>query len=63
VDLAALCAATGAGHTRVEVPDLAAALAPAPGVRVVEVRAGRRELREGHALLRAAVDAAVAEAL
>ncbi len=63
VDLAALCAATGTGHTLVDVPDLAAALAPAPGLRVVEVRAGRRELREGHALLRAAVDAAVAEVL
>jgi 2-succinyl-5-enolpyruvyl-6-hydroxy-3-cyclohexene-1-carboxylate synthase len=61
VDLAALCAATGADHTLVEVPDLAEALAPAPGLRVVEVRAGRRELREGHAQLRAAIDAAVAQ--
>jgi 2-succinyl-5-enolpyruvyl-6-hydroxy-3-cyclohexene-1-carboxylate synthase len=63
VDLAALCAATGTGHTLVDVPEVAAALAPAPGLRVVEVRAGRRELREGHAALRAAVGAAVAEAL
>jgi 2-succinyl-5-enolpyruvyl-6-hydroxy-3-cyclohexene-1-carboxylate synthase len=61
VDLAALCAATGTGHTLVDVPDVAAALAPAPGVRVVEVRAGRRELREGHAQLRAAVEAVLAE--
>jgi 2-succinyl-5-enolpyruvyl-6-hydroxy-3-cyclohexene-1-carboxylate synthase len=61
VDLAALCAATGAGHTRVDVPDLAEALVPAPGLRVVEVRAGRRDLREGHAQLRAAIDAAVAQ--
>jgi 2-succinyl-5-enolpyruvyl-6-hydroxy-3-cyclohexene-1-carboxylate synthase len=61
VDLAALCAATGTGHTRVDVPDLAGALVPASGLRVVEVRAGRRELREGHAQLRAAIDAAVAE--
>ncbi|WP_142051569.1 2-succinyl-5-enolpyruvyl-6-hydroxy-3-cyclohexene-1-carboxylic-acid synthase [Pseudonocardia kunmingensis] len=63
VDVAALCAATGAGYARVDGADIAEALAPAPGLRVVEVRAGRRELREGHALLRAAVDAAVAEVL
>jgi len=63
VDLAALCAATGTGHVLVDVPDVAAALAPGPGLRVVEVRAGRRELREGHARLRAAVDAAVAAAI
>jgi 2-succinyl-5-enolpyruvyl-6-hydroxy-3-cyclohexene-1-carboxylate synthase len=63
VDLAALCAATGAAHALVGVDDVAAALAPAPGLRVVEVRADRRTLREGHALLRAAVDAAVAAAL
>jgi 2-succinyl-5-enolpyruvyl-6-hydroxy-3-cyclohexene-1-carboxylate synthase len=61
VDIAALCAATGTGHALVDVPDVAAALAPAPGLRVVEVRAERRELREGHALLRAAVAAALAE--
>ncbi|TWF78157.1 2-succinyl-5-enolpyruvyl-6-hydroxy-3-cyclohexene-1-carboxylate synthase [Pseudonocardia hierapolitana] len=61
VDLAALCAATGTGHVQVELPDLADALAPAPGLRVVEVRAGRRELREGHAKLRAAVDAVLTE--
>jgi 2-succinyl-5-enolpyruvyl-6-hydroxy-3-cyclohexene-1-carboxylate synthase len=63
VDLAALCAATGTGHAVVEVPDVAAALAPAPGLHVVEVRAGRRELREGHARLRAAVAAALSDAL
>ena len=63
VDLAALCAATGTSHVRVDASEIAAALAPAPGLRVVEVRADRRELREGHALLRSAVDAAVAEAL
>ncbi|MHA6623280.1 2-succinyl-5-enolpyruvyl-6-hydroxy-3-cyclohexene-1-carboxylic-acid synthase [Pseudonocardia sp. DLS-67] len=63
VDLAALCAATGTGHVLVDVPDVAGALAPAPGLRVVEVRAGRRELRQGHAQLRAAVGTAVAEAL
>jgi 2-succinyl-5-enolpyruvyl-6-hydroxy-3-cyclohexene-1-carboxylate synthase len=63
VDLAALCAATGTGHALVDVADVAVALAPGRGVRVVEVRAGRRELRRGHAQLRAAVEAAVAEAL
>jgi 2-succinyl-5-enolpyruvyl-6-hydroxy-3-cyclohexene-1-carboxylate synthase len=61
VDLAALCAATGTGHALVELPDLADALAPAPGLRVVEVRARRRELRKGHAQLRAAVEAVLAE--
>jgi 2-succinyl-5-enolpyruvyl-6-hydroxy-3-cyclohexene-1-carboxylate synthase len=61
VDIAALCAATGAGHALVDVPDVATALTPAAGLRVVEVRAERRELREGHALLRAAVAAALAE--
>jgi 2-succinyl-5-enolpyruvyl-6-hydroxy-3-cyclohexene-1-carboxylate synthase len=61
VDIAALCAATGTGHALADVPEVAAALAPAPGLRVVEVRAGRRELREGHAQLRATVAAALAE--
>ncbi|TQM35397.1 2-succinyl-5-enolpyruvyl-6-hydroxy-3-cyclohexene-1-carboxylic-acid synthase [Pseudonocardia cypriaca] len=61
VDLAALCAATGTGHVPADLPDLAGALVPAPGLRVVEVRADRRELREGHAKLRAAVDAVLAE--
>jgi 2-succinyl-5-enolpyruvyl-6-hydroxy-3-cyclohexene-1-carboxylate synthase len=60
VDLAALCAAIGVAHTRVEVDGLAAALAPAPGLRMVEVRADRSVLRAGHAALRAAVDGAVA---
>jgi 2-succinyl-5-enolpyruvyl-6-hydroxy-3-cyclohexene-1-carboxylate synthase len=61
VDLAALCAATGTGHALVALPDLTEALVPAPGLRVVEVRADRRELREGHAQLRAAIDAALAQ--
>jgi 2-succinyl-5-enolpyruvyl-6-hydroxy-3-cyclohexene-1-carboxylate synthase len=60
VDLGALCAANGIAHMLVDVADIAEALAPAPGLRVVEVRAGRRELREGHARLRRAVDEAVA---
>jgi 2-succinyl-5-enolpyruvyl-6-hydroxy-3-cyclohexene-1-carboxylate synthase len=63
VDLGALCAATGTGHVTADLDDVAAALAPEPGLRVVEVRAGRGELREGHARLRAAVEAAVTEAL
>ncbi|HEY4418110.1 MAG TPA: 2-succinyl-5-enolpyruvyl-6-hydroxy-3-cyclohexene-1-carboxylic-acid synthase [Pseudonocardia sp.] len=62
VDLAALCAATGVGHIRVDVADVAAALTPAPGLRVVEVAAERSTLRAGHAALRSAVAAAVAAA-
>jgi 2-succinyl-5-enolpyruvyl-6-hydroxy-3-cyclohexene-1-carboxylate synthase len=60
VDLAALAAATGAAHTPVDDPTaLAAALTPAPGLRLVECRADRTTLRAGHATLRAAVTAAV----
>ncbi|MFC4942574.1 2-succinyl-5-enolpyruvyl-6-hydroxy-3-cyclohexene-1-carboxylic-acid synthase [Pseudonocardia sp. GCM10023141] len=61
VDLAALAAATGVAHTRTDVDGLAAALHPAPGVRIVEVQADRATLRAGHAALRAAVAAAVSE--
>lgn len=60
VDLAALCAATGTPHVRVE--DLVAlddALVPAPGLRVVEVRTDRHAA----AALDKAVRARVAEAL
>ncbi len=60
VDLAALCAATGTPHVRVE--DLVAlddALAPAPGLRVVEVATDRTAAVE----LDRRVRAAVAEAL
>jgi 2-succinyl-5-enolpyruvyl-6-hydroxy-3-cyclohexene-1-carboxylate synthase len=63
VDLAALCAATGAAHVDVDVDGIAEAVTPAAGLRVVEVRAGRSQLRDGHARLRAAVDEAVAAAL
>ncbi|HXV92166.1 MAG TPA: 2-succinyl-5-enolpyruvyl-6-hydroxy-3-cyclohexene-1-carboxylate synthase, partial [Pseudonocardia sp.] len=59
VDLAALCAATGTPHARCGVEELAEALAPAPGLRVMEVRADRATLRDGHARIRAAVAAAV----
>jgi 2-succinyl-5-enolpyruvyl-6-hydroxy-3-cyclohexene-1-carboxylate synthase len=59
VDLAALAAATGVPHGCVEDPaDLGAALAPAPGLRLVEVRADRATLRAGHAAVRRAVAAA-----
>ncbi len=63
VDIAALCAATGVAHITTDVAGLAAAVEPAPGLRLVEVRADRTALRAGHAALRAAVDAAVAEAV
>jgi 2-succinyl-5-enolpyruvyl-6-hydroxy-3-cyclohexene-1-carboxylate synthase len=46
----------------VDVAGIPAALAPAPGVRVVEVPADRLSLRAEHAALRATVDAAVAAA-
>jgi 2-succinyl-5-enolpyruvyl-6-hydroxy-3-cyclohexene-1-carboxylate synthase len=59
VDLAALAAAMGVPHTRVDDPAALAALDPAPGLRLVEVRADRATLRAGHAGLRAAVAAAV----
>lgn len=59
VDLAALAAATGVGYARCDVDGVAAAVAPAPGLRIVEVRAERATLRAGHAALRAAVGAAV----
>jgi 2-succinyl-5-enolpyruvyl-6-hydroxy-3-cyclohexene-1-carboxylate synthase len=56
VDLAALAAAMGLPHTRV---DDVSALAPAQGLRLVEVRADRATLRAGHAAVRAAVAAAL----
>ena len=59
IDLGALCAATAVAHTRVDVADLAAALRPAPGMRLIEVTADRSRLRAGHAALRAAVRAAL----
>lgn len=60
VDLAALAAATGLAHVRVDDPAaLPAALEPRPGIRLVEIRADRTALRAGHAAIRAAVAAAV----
>jgi 2-succinyl-5-enolpyruvyl-6-hydroxy-3-cyclohexene-1-carboxylate synthase len=59
-DLAALCAAHGVPFRRAETPEgLAAALAPEPGLRVVEVRTDRQGDRELHARLRAVVATAV----
>lgn len=59
VDLAALCAALGVAYRLVDIADVPAALAPAPGMRLVEVRGDRTRLRAGHAELHAAVSAAV----
>ena len=60
VDLAALAAATGVAHIRVD--DLAELVArpsnPGRGMRLVEVRADRTTLRAGHAAVRAAIAAA-----
>jgi 2-succinyl-5-enolpyruvyl-6-hydroxy-3-cyclohexene-1-carboxylate synthase len=54
-DLAALCAGYGVPHALVSDPDkLLAALAPAPGPRVIEVRADRSGLRDWQATLFAA---------
>ncbi|HEY2723472.1 MAG TPA: hypothetical protein VGI84_02180, partial [Pseudonocardiaceae bacterium] len=57
--LAALCAAHHVPHVRVTARELADALAPAPGVRVVEVRTERTGLRRLHARIRSAVAQAV----
>jgi 2-succinyl-5-enolpyruvyl-6-hydroxy-3-cyclohexene-1-carboxylate synthase len=60
-DLAALCAGFHVPHTLVnDRTEFRAALQPANGLRVVEVRADRGQLRDLHARLRAAVaDAAL----
>jgi 2-succinyl-5-enolpyruvyl-6-hydroxy-3-cyclohexene-1-carboxylate synthase len=59
-DLAALCSATATPYARVTTrAQLAAALAPDAGIRVVEVRTDRRGARTLHARLRAAVAAAL----
>jgi 2-succinyl-5-enolpyruvyl-6-hydroxy-3-cyclohexene-1-carboxylate synthase len=58
VDLAALCAAMGVVHTYAEPSSIAEHLGR-PGVRVVQVHAGRSGLRAAHAALRARVAAAV----
>ncbi len=67
VDLATLCAAVGVAHVAVPAADvaqkLARALAPAPGIRVVEVPAERAALRTGHAELRRTIAAIVTESI
>jgi len=63
VDLAALAAAVGIQHTAVAPADLAGVLAPAPGIRMIEVPADRSTLRAAHAELRKVIGAAVAEAV
>lgn len=61
-DLGALCAATGTPHQRVSLDELSAALAPRPGLRVVEVAVDRSVHRDLHARLRTAVATALAPA-
>ncbi len=58
VDLAALCAAMGVPHVLADPCDVGKHLGR-PGVRVVQVAAGREGLRAAHAVLRARVAAAV----
>jgi 2-succinyl-5-enolpyruvyl-6-hydroxy-3-cyclohexene-1-carboxylate synthase len=59
-----LCAGLGVEHRLVaDLGELSAALAPGPGVRLVEVPAERAGLRAGHTALRSALDAAVLAAL
>ena len=51
-------------YARCDEPDaVGALLRPAPGLRLVEVRAERTELRAGHAAVRAAVHDAVRRAV
>lgn len=60
VDVAALCAAVGVAHTAVDDPaKLAEVLGVPAGRTLVEVRAERGDLRDGHARLRARIDAAL----
>ena len=59
-DLGALCAGYRVPHLMAEtLTEFRAALRPAPGLRVVEVRVDRSRHRDLHARLRAAVSAAV----
>jgi 2-succinyl-5-enolpyruvyl-6-hydroxy-3-cyclohexene-1-carboxylate synthase len=55
VDIAALCAATRTPYEVVELEKLAAALAPRPGLRVVEVVVDRHGHRDLHGRLRTGV--------
>ena len=58
-DLAALCAAHHVSHAQVRATELAAALSPAPWMRVLEVRTERAGLRALHERIRGAVAVAV----
>ena len=59
-DLQALCAATSTAYALAgSLDDLRHALRPAPGIRVVEVRTDRSLVRDLHARVRSAVDAAL----
>jgi len=59
-DLQALCAATRTSYTRVDTPsDLAAAVRPSDGIRVVHIRTDRRQLLAQVERIRGAVATAV----
>ncbi|HYZ09915.1 MAG TPA: 2-succinyl-5-enolpyruvyl-6-hydroxy-3-cyclohexene-1-carboxylic-acid synthase [Pseudonocardiaceae bacterium] len=58
-DLAALCAAHHVEHVRASLADLPASLAPRPGLRVVEVRTERADLRALHTRIRDGVTRAL----
>lgn len=58
-DLGALCAAHHVEHSVLELAELPAALAARPGLRVLEVRTDRAELRDLHAKIRHEVARAV----
>ncbi|MGH3669774.1 MAG: 2-succinyl-5-enolpyruvyl-6-hydroxy-3-cyclohexene-1-carboxylic-acid synthase, partial [Pseudonocardiaceae bacterium] len=58
-DLAALCAAHHVPHVRVSPGELAGAVGPAGGIRVVEVRTERSGLRALHDQIRDAVGMAL----
>ena len=60
-DLAALCAAYHVPHRWVKLAELADALLPAPGVRVLEIPTGRAGLRALHERIRVTVAAVVAQ--
>lgn len=58
-DLAALCAAYHVSHLRVAPAELADALSPVEGLRVLEVRTERTGLRALHERIKAAITAAL----
>jgi 2-succinyl-5-enolpyruvyl-6-hydroxy-3-cyclohexene-1-carboxylate synthase len=61
VRLDGLCESLGVAHRLVtDLAELPSAVAPGPGIRVIEVPAGRETLRTGHAALRAAIASVLA---